>query len=50
MSVPDNIPLILRLVNSSCNIANMAGGIVRKVLKSGELDVVDKVRPFEIIF
>lgn len=37
-------PLLLRLVSNACNIANTAGGIVRKVLKSGELDVVDKVR------
>lgn len=44
MTSTDSAPLILRLVSNSCNIANTAGGIVRKVLRSGELDVVDKVR------
>lgn len=37
-------PLILRLVNESSIIANAAAGIVRRVLRSGELDVVDKVK------
>ncbi|ODN02330.1 3'(2'),5'-bisphosphate nucleotidase 1 [Orchesella cincta] len=35
-------PLLLRLVSEACTTANTAGSIVRKVLLSGELGVVDK--------
>jgi len=35
-------PLVLRLVHESTNIVNVAGNIVRKVLRSGNLDIVDK--------
>jgi len=37
-----NIPLILRLVNETTSIVNVAGSIVRKVMLSGSLDIVDK--------
>ncbi|CAL8111630.1 unnamed protein product [Orchesella dallaii] len=37
-----NAPLLLRLVSEACTTANTAGSIVRKVLLSGELGVVDK--------
>ena len=45
-----SLPLILRLVSESSSIANAAAGIVRRVLKSGELGVVDKVREKCLIF
>jgi len=35
-------PLLLRLVHESTGIVNIAGNIVRKVLRSGNLDIVDK--------
>lgn len=43
-STSGDIPLILRLVHDSTGIVNVAGNIVRKVLQSGKLDIVDKVK------
>lgn len=36
-------PLLLRLVHESTGIVSIAGNIVRKVLRSGNLGIVDKV-------
>lgn len=36
-------PLMLRLLSASVVAANRAGRVIREVLKSGELSVVDKV-------
>lgn len=35
-------PFVMRLMASSVSIANFAGSIIRKVLSSGELGIVDK--------
>jgi len=34
---------LMRLVSSSVAVANRAGGIIRSILKTGSLNVVDKV-------
>ena len=34
---------LMRLVSSSVAVANRAGGIIRSILKTGSLGVVDKV-------
>lgn len=39
-------PLVMRLVSSAYSVAEKAGAIVRKVLHSGELGIVEKVGPF----
>ena len=36
----------MRLVSSSVAVANRAGGIIRNILKTGSLGVVDKVCVF----
>lgn len=38
----------MRLVSSSVAVANRAGGIIRNILKTGSLGVVDKVCVFII--
>lgn len=38
----------MRLVSSSVAVANRAGGIIRNILKTGSLGVVDKVCVFTI--
>jgi len=43
-------PLVLRLVYESTKIAQTAGEIVRRVVQSGTLDVVDKVVKEQIYF
>ncbi|CAG7820562.1 unnamed protein product [Allacma fusca] len=37
-----NIPLLFRIVNETSSIVNVAQGIVRRVIQSGELNVIDK--------
>lgn len=37
---------LMRLVSSSVAVANRAGGIIRNILKTGSLGVVDKVCVF----
>lgn len=37
--------VVMRLVASAYSVAEKAGAIVRKVLYSGELGIVEKVRP-----
>ncbi|CAL8116258.1 unnamed protein product [Orchesella dallaii] len=37
-----DVPLFLRLVSATTQVASSAGSIARKVVKSGELDIVDK--------
>lgn len=34
---------LMRLVSSSVAVANRAGGIIRRIMKTGSLGVVDKV-------
>ena len=36
-------PLMIRLLSASVAVANRAGQIIREVLRSGELGVVEKV-------
>lgn len=36
-------PFLMRLISSSVAVANTAGGIIRSILKTGSLGVVDKV-------
>ena len=43
MSATASQPLMLRLLSASACAANRAGGIIRDVLKSGKLGVVEKV-------
>ena len=38
------IPFMLRLVSSSVAVANRAGKLIRSILKTGNLDIVNKVR------
>ena len=38
-------PLMIRLLSASVAAANRAGHLIREVLKSGELSVVDKASP-----
>ena len=42
-------PLIIRLLSATVAAANKAGQIIREVLKSGELGVVQKVPCLTII-
>jgi hypothetical protein len=44
MSASANIPVLLRIVSETTSIVNVAGAIVRKVLQSGNMAVIDKVR------
>lgn len=37
-------PLVMRLLASAYRVAEKAGAIVRRVLHSGELGIVEKVR------
>lgn len=37
-------PVVMRLLASAYSVAEKAGSIVRKVLHSGELGIVEKVR------
>ena len=41
-------PLMLRLLSASTCAANRAGAIIRDVLKSGKLGVVEKVDHFDL--
>jgi len=36
----------MRLVSSSVAVANRAGGVIRSIMKTGSLNVVDKVCSF----
>ena len=38
-----NISFVMRLVSSSVAVANRAGGIIRSIMKTGRLGIVDKV-------
>ncbi|KAK7066465.1 3'(2'),5'-bisphosphate nucleotidase 1 [Halocaridina rubra] len=42
MAVAPNTPLLSRLVSASIAIANHAGGVIREVMKRGELGIVEK--------
>ncbi|XP_064105658.1 3'(2'),5'-bisphosphate nucleotidase 1-like [Macrobrachium nipponense] len=42
MALAQNMPLLSRLVSSSVAIASHAGGIIRDILKKGELGIVEK--------
>ncbi|XP_068210787.1 3'(2'),5'-bisphosphate nucleotidase 1 isoform X1 [Palaemon carinicauda] len=42
MALAQNMPVLSRLVSSSVAIANHAGGIIREILKKGELGIVEK--------
>lgn len=42
--------VVMRLVASAYAVAEKAGTIVRKVLHSGELGIVEKVRPHYVHF
>lgn len=48
-STSPDIPLILRLVYESAKIVNGAGDIVKKVVNSGKLGIIDKVSVIIII-
>jgi len=39
-------PFLMRLVSSSVAVANRAGGVIRSIMKTGSLNVVDKVCSF----
>lgn len=43
-----NPAVVMRLVASAYTVAEKAGAIVRNVLHSGELGIVEKVGPFYI--
>ena len=44
MAASSATPLIVRLVSASVAIANRAGSIIRKIMKDGSLNIVQKVR------
>lgn len=43
-----NYPLLQKLLAHSVETANMAGSIIRNILKEGDLKVVDKVKIYFI--
>lgn len=38
-----NVPLVLRILSSSVTISSKAGSIIRDIVRSGNLKIVDKV-------
>lgn len=38
-----NVPLVLRILSSSVSISDKAGSIIRDIMHSGNLNIVDKV-------